>query len=177
MLIASYALLGPISEAPAIPGKAAEAAVREPIQVAADVSDNGIFGRLQGHLGVLLFALQVFFPERLANHELLEAKGVVRNRLGDQRDDDPRTLAVHAAAARTSLWSSRLPDKLAFDLGRTASRLPSVVYWYRQGVSLHDIGRRLSGFGGAWDAERALDVAAALIADALNQGAHADLAA
>src|SRR5438270_2826590 len=36
VLIASYALLGPISEAPAIPGKAAEAAaVREPIQLAA----------------------------------------------------------------------------------------------------------------------------------------------
>src|SRR5437868_217909 len=35
VLIISYALLGPISEAPAIPGKAAEAAVREPIQVAA----------------------------------------------------------------------------------------------------------------------------------------------
>jgi curved DNA-binding protein CbpA len=36
VLIASYALLGPISEAPAIPGKAAEAAtVREPIHFAA----------------------------------------------------------------------------------------------------------------------------------------------
>jgi hypothetical protein len=115
-------------------------------------------------------------PRLLLRFNTFSAKEV-RNRLGDQRADDPRTLAVHAAAARTSLWSSQLPDKLALDLGRTASRLPSVVYWYRQGVSLHDIGRRLSGFGGAWDAERALDVAAALIAEALNRGAHADLAA
>src|SRR5437879_1907416 len=35
LLIVSYALLAPISEAPAIPGKAAEVAVRQPIKVAA----------------------------------------------------------------------------------------------------------------------------------------------
>ena len=57
-----------------------------------------------------------------------------------------------------------------FDLGRTATRLPTVVFWYRQGVSLADIGRRLSPFGGAWDANRALDAATSLIADVLNSG-------
>jgi hypothetical protein len=41
--------------------------------------------------------------------------------------------------------------------------------WYRQGVPPHEIGRRLSRFGGAWDAEQAIEVAAALIARALNQ--------
>jgi hypothetical protein len=43
------------------------------------------------------------------------------------------------------------------------------VLWYRWGVPPHEIGRRLSRFGGAWDAERAIEVAAALIARALNQ--------
>jgi|SRR5262252_9391455 len=101
----------------------------------------------------------------------------VRLRLGDERADDQRTAAVHDAAAQTGLWSGRLPDRVAFELGRSANRLPTVVFWYRQGLSLDEIGRRLSGFGGAWDAEQALDVAAALIAEALNRGARADLAA
>jgi hypothetical protein len=94
----------------------------------------------------------------------------VRQRLQIDRVDHPRTAAVHAAAARTSLWSDRLPERVAFDLGRTAGRLPTVVFWYRQGVSTHEIGRRLSPFGGSWDADRALNAAAALIAQALNRG-------
>ncbi|HLZ31721.1 MAG TPA: hypothetical protein VKV73_30735 [Chloroflexota bacterium] len=91
-------------------------------------------------------------------------------RLRLQLDDtrDPRTAAVHATATRSSLWSTLLPDKVAFDLGRSAGRLPTVVYWYRQGIPPHEIGRRLSGFGGAWDADRAFSVAAELIARALN---------
>jgi hypothetical protein len=101
----------------------------------------------------------------------------VRERLADERAEDPRTAAVHAIAAQTSLWSGRLPQRQAFDLGRTAGRLPSVVFWYRQGVSLDEIGQRLSPFGGVWDAERALDTAAALIAEALNRGARTEMAA
>ncbi|MCA1647598.1 MAG: hypothetical protein LC797_19750 [Chloroflexi bacterium] len=94
----------------------------------------------------------------------------VRMRLRERELADPRTAAVHAAAARTGRWASLVSDKLAYELGRAAPRLPTVVYWYRQGVPAHEIGRRLSPFGGAWDAERALSVAAALIADSLNQG-------
>jgi hypothetical protein len=101
----------------------------------------------------------------------------VRLRLADERADDPRTAAVHAIAAQTSLWCGRLPDRWVHELGRTADRLPSVVFWYRQGVPLDDIGRRLSPLGGMWDAERALDVATALIAEALNRGSRAQLAA
>ena len=87
-----------------------------------------------------------------------------------QLDDTshPRTAAVHATAARCSLWSTRLPEQVAFDLGRSAARLPTVVYWYRQGIPPHEIGRRLSRFGGAWDADRAFAVAAELIARVLN---------
>jgi len=101
----------------------------------------------------------------------------VRQRLMVPRADHPRTAAVHAAAALTSVWSSRLPDRLAFDMGRTATRLPSVVLWFRQGLPAQEIGRRLSTFGGAWDAEHALDVAATLIADTLNHGEWAEQAA
>jgi hypothetical protein len=92
-------------------------------------------------------------------------------RLRLQLDDSghPRTTAVHAAAAHCSIWSTLLPEKVAFDLGRSAARLPTVVYWYRQGIPPHEIGRRLSPFGGAWDANRAFDVAAELIARVLNE--------
>jgi hypothetical protein len=92
----------------------------------------------------------------------------VRQRLRVDRPEDERTAAVHAVAAQTGLWSGRVPDRLAFDLGRAASRLPTVVYWYRQGVPLHEIGRRPSPFGGASEATRALDAAAWLIARTLN---------
>jgi hypothetical protein len=51
------------------------------------------------------------------------------------------------------------------------------VYWYRQGVPPGEIGQRLSPFGGAWDADRALHVAAALIATSLNRGEFAEVAA
>ncbi len=101
----------------------------------------------------------------------------VRQRLEVDRAEDARTAAVHAMAARTSIWATELPERLAFDLGRTANRLPTVVFWYRQGVCAHEIGRRLSPFGGAWDANRALDAAAALIATALNRGELNELAA
>lgn len=94
----------------------------------------------------------------------------VRLRLQKDELADPRTAAVHAAAARTALWSGLVSDKVASDLGPAANRLPTIVLWYRQGVSPHEIGRRLSPFGGAWDADHALAVAAALIAYILNQG-------
>jgi hypothetical protein len=99
----------------------------------------------------------------------------VRQRLQIDDPADERTARVHAAAAQISLWSSHVPARLAFDLGRTANRLPTVVFWFRQGISPSEIGQRLSAFGGDWDANRALDVAAGLIAEALNRGdvAHA----
>jgi hypothetical protein len=52
-----------------------------------------------------------------------------------------------------------------------------VVFWYRQGIAPCEIGRRLSPLGGAWDANRALAAAAALIAEALNHGDVATQAA
>lgn len=94
----------------------------------------------------------------------------VRLRLTQNELTQPRTAAVHEVAARTGLWSTLASDQVAAELGRAATRLPTIVYWYRQGISAHEIGRRLSPFGGAWDADHALAVAAALIAYVLNQG-------
>jgi hypothetical protein len=99
----------------------------------------------------------------------------VRLRLQQANAGHPRTQAVHAVAARTGVWSSLLPDRAAFDLGRAANRLPTIVLWYRQGVPLHEIGRRLSPLGGAWDADHALDVATMLIARALNRPELSDI--
>ncbi|MBV9579694.1 MAG: hypothetical protein JO057_13985 [Chloroflexi bacterium] len=100
----------------------------------------------------------------------------VRQRLKVDHADDPRTAAVHAAAERVGIWSSLLRQREALELGRAASRLPTVVFWYRQGVSACEIGRRLSPLGGAWDANRAVDTAAALIAQMLNRGDAPELA-
>jgi hypothetical protein len=112
---------------------------------------------------LLAFLLQLTHPARTFTPE------EVRLRLQQANAAHPRTQAVHAAAARTGIWSSLLPDTAAFDLGRAANRLPTIVHWYCQGVPLHEIGRRLSPLGGAWDADHALEVATMLIARALNR--------
>lgn len=93
----------------------------------------------------------------------------VRQRLRFADTQDPRTVAVQAAASRTSVWSALLPENVALDLGPAGRRLPSVVFWHAQGLPLEDIGRRISQLGGAWDADRAIDVASQLIAYMLNE--------
>jgi hypothetical protein len=128
------------------------------------------------HLSSISSKSRLPLPRLLAQRETF-TPAEVRLRLQQDEAAHPRTAAVHAAAARTALWSALLPDKVAYDLGRTSTRLPTVVFWYCQGVSAHEIGRRLSAFGGAWDADRALDVASALIAHILNQPGFLDLAA
>src|SRR5690242_15816661 len=110
-----------------------------------------------------------FWPRLLQAQYEFYTPEEVRQRLGVGDTEHPRTQAVHAAAARTAVWSALLPDKIAFDLGAAGRRLPSVVFWHSQGMSLEDIGRRISRFGGAWDAERAIDVASQLIAHVLNE--------
>jgi hypothetical protein len=107
--------------------------------------------------------------ELLAARKHYTADEVRRRLQADQRDGDARTAAVHAAAAMTGIWLNLLDEHVALQLGRTANRLPTVVYWYRQGLSAQEIGRRLSPLGTAWDANRAVDAAAALIAQTLNR--------
>jgi hypothetical protein len=55
--------------------------------------------------------------------------------------------------------------------------LPSVIFWYSQGVPIQEIGRRISPFSGEWDADRAIGVAVTLIAEILNRTDLAKLAA
>jgi hypothetical protein len=116
------------------------------------------------------------WPRLLAARKKYTAEEV-RHRLQVDLEADERTAAVHAAASRTSVWSSRLPDRVAFDLGRSANRLPTIVFWHSQGISPHEIGRRLSPFGTEWDADRALEAATSLIAEVLNLGELDELVA
>jgi hypothetical protein len=81
-----------------------------------------------------------------------------------------RAAAVRAAAADVATWTQLLTRSDLFQLGRTAERLPAVVYWYSSGVPAEEIGRRLSFFGASWDGEFALGVASRLIAESLNRG-------
>lgn len=109
-------------------------------------------------------------PRLLARHQHPSfTPEEVRQRLRLGEAAHPRTAAVHAAASQTAIWSALLPENLARDLGAGGRKLPSVVFWHRQGLSLEDIGRRLSPFGGPWDADRAIATASALIAHILNE--------
>ena len=95
----------------------------------------------------------------------------VRARLHDDNSQsDPRTAAVHAAAAEAGGWMRLLPNDAYREhrLGLAATRLPSVIFWYRQGVSPEQIGRRLTPFGGGSDGDRAIAAACGLIAALLN---------
>jgi hypothetical protein len=82
---------------------------------------------------------------------------------------DVRTQLVHAAASEVSAWTSRLDPDTARDLGRTADRLPTAVFWYVQGRRREDIGPLLRPLGGVWDADFAIEVASFLIASVLNE--------
>src|SRR5260370_32953918 len=65
----------------------------------------------------------------------------VRARLVDEASQaDPRTAAVHAAAAEVGAWMRLLPGDAAREhrLRLAASRLPRGVFWSRQGVSTEE---------------------------------------
>jgi len=97
----------------------------------------------------------------------------VRTRLLDEMSHgDPRTAAVHAAAAEVGAWMRLLPGDAAREhrLGLAATRLPTVVFWYRQGLSSEQIGRRLTPFGCSSYGDRAINAACTLIALLLNSG-------
>ena len=93
----------------------------------------------------------------------------VLQRLCSDDPTGPRTVTVQTAARQTAAWSALLPAAAARDLGPSGSRLPSVVFWYRQGLDFAHMGQRLSPFAGAWDAERATMAACGLIAGLLNR--------
>jgi hypothetical protein len=115
------------------------------------------------------------FLRRSRSSELHFTSCEVRRRLRQQPAADPRTATVHAAAADIGTWTALLAPSTAHELGRAAERLPSAVFWFVQGRSMHDIGQRLRPLGGPWDAEYAIDVASCLIARLLNDRAHVEL--
>jgi hypothetical protein len=116
------------------------------------------------------------FPSVLirgVRHFQLYSPQEVRARLRvDVRDGDPRTAAVQATAADVGAWMRLLANDAAREhrLGRAANRLPSVVFWFGQGVSTEEIGRRLTPFGEQCYGERAVDAACSAIAVLLNTG-------
>jgi hypothetical protein len=94
----------------------------------------------------------------------------VRTRLrGTPSPSDPRTAAVHAAAAEIATWMYLLsPEADREDhLGLAARRLPTVVFWYCRGMSANEIARRLTPFGDSCYGDRAIDAACMLIAEVL----------
>jgi len=123
--------------------------------------------------------LRLLWPQLLSNLDAPEklqpySAEEVRQRLRESDLLDPRTASVHTAASRTAVWSALLPERVARDLGAASNRLATVVFWHAQGMPLEEIGRRISRFGGAWDADRAIDVASALIAYVLNEKGFVD---
>jgi hypothetical protein len=98
----------------------------------------------------------------------------VRARLReDPSSREPRTAAVHAAAAEIGAWMHLLPQEAAREdhLGLAASRLPTVVFWFCRGMQPQEIGRRLTPFGESCYGNRAIDAASTLIAELLNRRA------
>ena len=81
---------------------------------------------------------------------------------------EERQQAVLDAAAVPSSWTGYVRPRDARELGRVAERLPTILHWYRSGLPLEEIGRRLGPFGGPARARRALEVAASCIAARLN---------
>ena len=80
-----------------------------------------------------------------------------------------RQEAVLTTASVPSSWTDYLRQDDARLLGRVTTRLPMIVFLYRAGHSLEEIGRRICLFGGPWIAERALEVATHCIAARLNE--------
>lgn len=78
-----------------------------------------------------------------------------------------RGRAVSRCVARSTDW---LPPEA--DVVRCPhhyqQQLPRIVFWYSQGESVEQIGRRVSAFGTSWGVERALETACLRIADCLN---------
>lgn len=82
--------------------------------------------------------------------------------------ESDRKETILACAACPSEWLSYLDERAAWELGRAADKLPSLVFWRRVGLPMEEMGRRLNLLGGAWHADRALAAAERCIAARLN---------
>jgi hypothetical protein len=92
----------------------------------------------------------------------------VREILSPQyRSTGDRLDAVQEVAAIPGAWTGRLGKDRAWQLGRLAGRLPTLVYRYASGTPLDEIARGV-GCLTTSTVERALDAACACIAAELN---------
>jgi hypothetical protein len=119
-----------------------------------------------------LLALSDRLARGLRHFEPYSQQEVRARLLDDVLPRDPRTAAVHAAAAESGSWMHLLSNDATREhrLGRAACRLPSVVFWYGNGLSPEEIGRRLTPFGERCYGDRAIDAACTAIAALLNSG-------
>ena len=101
---------------------------------------------------------------------LLDPSTPVHTSLEEQEE---RRDAVIQIAARPSAWTGRLGRQRAWELGRLADRLPTIVGLYSRGVPLEEVAHRERCLT-AYTVERALDAACACIAEQLNSRRSAD---
>ena len=124
----------------------------------------------EGRLG-LRAALSPFFTGGTAARYTARD---VRSLLGlPQSTLDARREAVLQVAAFPSSWTGRLDKQRAWELGRLADRLPTIVSRYAAGTPLDEIGRTERCLATS-TVERALDAACACIAAQLNARPTAD---
>lgn len=90
----------------------------------------------------------------------------VRSLLREGQQTD-RGRAVRRCVARSADWLPPTPDVVNCPF-HYQQRLPRIVFWYAQGMSIEEIGERLTAFHTSWGVERSLQVACDRIAFCLN---------
>jgi len=78
-----------------------------------------------------------------------------------------RGRAVSRCVASSSDWLPLVPDVVKCPF-HYQQRLTRIVFWYAQGESIEEIGKRLTAFHTSWGVERSLAVACHRIAACLN---------
>lgn len=78
-----------------------------------------------------------------------------------------RGRAVSRCVASSSDWLPPTPDVVRCPF-HYQQRLTRIIFWYGQGESLDEIGRRVTAFHTTWGVERALNIACHRIAACLN---------
>lgn len=78
-----------------------------------------------------------------------------------------RGRAVSRCVAASSDWLPQVPDVVRCPF-HYQQRLTRIVFWYAQGESIDEIGKRVTAFHTSWGVERSLSVACHRIAACLN---------
>jgi hypothetical protein len=99
---------------------------------------------------------------RTPGFTVAEVQQLLREGAGTERGR-----AVSRCVARSSDWLPPVPDVVLcpFHYQRL---LPRIIFWYSQGESIEEIGKRVTAFHTSWGVERALLTACYRIAECLN---------